>query len=214
MKKIISDNSVYLLHIILLVILVTSIICGVSAVREVFAHDANVEESSTIIEEIILPIEDEVVEEVIEETLPTYEETKLISSCGFTVDELKERLRYPLSEYAECFIKAEEETGVNAVFLSAVAALESGWGKSNVAKNKNNLYGWTTDSGSFMKFESKESCIMFIATKFKELYLSPDGRYFKGYDVEDVNHYYNGRKVWPERVRNIMVMIGGDIYEG
>lgn len=215
MKKFNSETFATILGVICVALFVASLTCGVVAMRKVFAAEAEpIIEDSSVVEEIIIPIEEEIIEEEIIETPPTYKENKLLSSCGFTVEELKERLRYPLNEYAEHFIKAEEETGVNAVFLSAVAALESGWGKSRVAKNRNNLYGWTTNSGSFMRFESKEACISFIATKFKELYLSPDGRYFKGYDVEDVNHYYNGRKVWAERVRNIMVMIGGDMYEG
>lgn len=210
------DRTYILLCGIWLAVFIGAIISAVMTINYVFAADLDdvpAEETSSI-QEII--VDESIVEEeiIIEETLPTYEENKLLSSCGLTVEELSDRLHSPLNQYAEAFIKAEEETGVNAVFLSAVAALESGWGKSNVAKNRNNLYGWTTNSGSFMRFESKEDCISFIATKFKELYLSPEGRYFKGYDVEDVNHYYNGRDVWAERVRNVMVMIGGEIYEG
>ena len=210
------DRTHIILCSIWLIILVGAIISAVVTIQHVFAADTSdndINNISDIEEEIIDSsiIQEEV---LIEEILPTYADTKLLSSCGLTAEELAERLHSPLDQYASAFIEAEEETCVNAVFLSAVAALESGWGRSNVAKSKNNLYGWTTNSGSFMKFESKEACINFIATKFKELYLSPEGRYFRGYDVEDVNHYYNGRDVWAERVRNVMVMIGGDMYEG
>lgn len=128
----------------------------------------------------------------------------LLIPSNISANQLKRALYYDLKEYAEDFIEAENQTGVNAVFLASVAALESGWGRSNVAKNKNNLYGWTTDTGDYMEFESKEECIKFIAQKFKELYLSPEGKYFKGYEVESVNYYYNGRPAWAEAVNSII----------
>ena len=39
------------------------------------------------------------------------------------------------------FIKYQNKYGVNAVMAASCAALESGWGKSSIAQNKNNLFG-------------------------------------------------------------------------
>lgn len=128
----------------------------------------------------------------------------LLVPSNISASQLKRVLYYELKEYAEDFVEAEKETGVNAIFLASVAALESGWGRSNVAKNKNNLYGWTTDEGDYMLFNSKKECISFVASKFKELYLSPNGKYFKGYEVESVNYYYNGSPAWAEAVNDII----------
>lgn len=131
-------------------------------------------------------------------------EIGVLSTSGLTIEELEDQMYAPLSEYAYCFIEAEEETGVNAVFLASVAALESGWGKSNAANTKNNLFGWTTNKGDLKTFNSKEECILFVARKMKEYYLSPDGKYFNGYEVEDINVCYNGRPEWANAVNNIM----------
>lgn len=131
-------------------------------------------------------------------------EIGVLSTSGLTIEELENQMYAPLSEYAYCFIEAEEETGVNAVFLASVAALESGWGKSNAANTKNNLFGWTTNKGDLKTFNSKEDCILFVARKMKEYYLSPDGKYFNGYEVEDINICYNGRPEWAKAVNNIM----------
>ena len=155
------------------------------------------------IEPIIESVPEEILVElpvVVEETI----DTGLLQKSNLTAEQLEEALYYRLADYAEVFIEAEEETGVNAIFLASVAALESGWGRSKVAKNKNNLYGWTTDTGDYKTFESHEECIKFIAHKFKELYLSPDGRYFTGYEVKNINYYYNGRQAWEDAVNNIM----------
>ena len=104
-----------------------------------------------------------------------------------------------------------------AVFLAAVAALESGWGKSNIAEKKHNLFGWGGASG-YMEFESKESCISHVAQRLKALYLTPDGKYFHGFDVADVNVCYNANETWGVKVEEIMDNIlgrsakNGEIY--
>lgn len=127
----------------------------------------------------------------------------VLSCSNFTAAELAIGLHEPLKEYAECFIQAERDTGVNAIFLASVAALESGWAKSEVAIHKNNLFGWTAKSG-YASFDSKEECIAFVASRLKALYLTPEGAYFNGYEVADVNVCYNGRQSWADTVTQIM----------
>lgn len=50
--------------------------------------------------------------------------------CGMTAKELGERFKYDLEPYAQAFICAEEDYGINACFLASIAALESGWGRN------------------------------------------------------------------------------------
>lgn len=137
--------------------------------------------------------------------MPAKQEGVLIPS-GYTAEELAAGLNGALKEYAWCFVKAEEETGINAAFLASVAALESGWASSGLAVNRNNLFGWTAQ-GSYMRFSSKEECISYVARCIKELYLTPGGRYFNGYYISDINVRYNGRPVWESTVEGIMSQI-------
>lgn len=130
-------------------------------------------------------------------------EGELLTPSGLTATELEAGLLGELKPYAVDFIAAERETGVNAVFLAAVAALESGWNTSEVAKNKNNLFGWSVATG-YASFESKEDCIAEVAACVKSLYLTPDGVYFNGYTVEAVNIRYNGTEHWEKTVKQIM----------
>lgn len=136
----------------------------------------------------------------------------VLSCSNLTAEQLASGLYEPLKQYAECFIQAEKQTGVNAIFLASVAALESGWAKSEVAQSKNNLFGWTSKSG-YRSFDSKEECIAFVAEQLKALYLSPEGIYFNGYDVSDVNIRYNGRQSWADTVTQIMGEITHRINE-
>lgn len=148
-------------------------------------------------------IEPEEVEEVIE--LPVTPKG-VLSPSNLTPDELEEGLLNSLKDYSDAFIQAEKETGVNAVFLSAVAALESGWAESNVCNTYNNLFGWTAKDG-FKSFDSKEECILFVASRLKDLYLTEGAVYFNGYEVEDINVCYNGRQHWEDNVNQIMSQI-------
>lgn len=156
-------------------------------------------------------------EDIEEVALEEPEGEGLLIPCGLTVHELESGLLDGLKPYAPAFLLAEEETGVNAVFLASVAALESGWGKSNIAEKKHNLFGWGGASG-YMEFESKESCISHVAQRLKALYLTPDGKYFHGFDVADVNVRYNANETWGVKVEEIMDNIlgrsakNGEIY--
>ena len=42
---------------------------------------------------------------------------------------------------SEVFVTAAKETGLDPRYIAAHAALESGWGNSNFARNRNNYFG-------------------------------------------------------------------------
>lgn len=106
---------------------------------------------------------------------PAFEISSITSPCGLTAEEIDERLKGGLKGYGETFLQAERMTDdgekcVNALFLASVAALESGWGKSKIAQNKNNLFGWKGKDG-WREFSSKENCILFVADRLKRNYI-------------------------------------------
>lgn len=123
----------------------------------------------------------------------------VLTPSELTAEELASGLYAPLSDYAYHFIQAEKETGINAVFLASVAAYESGWGKYAPGYN---LFGWGGQS-----FGSVAECVDVVANRLKDLYLTPGGAYFSGYEVEDINRRYNGRESWAVQVKTIMGQI-------
>ena len=133
-------------------------------------------------------------------------EGTLLETSQVTEEALSSALYHQLKPLASAFLAAEEETGVSAYFLSAVAALESGWGRSKVAQEKNNLFGWT-GQGGYQTFSTAEECILEVARRIKALYLSPEGAYFHGYTVEDVNVCYNGAEAWQREIEGLMEQI-------
>ena len=176
----------------------------------------SVENVESIIEEEIseVPvIEEQVSKEV--HTIPVQEDEAVgvLKRSNLTAEELRTVLLYDLKDYSEYFIEAERTTGVNAVFLASIAALESGWARSDVAKEKNNIFGWIGSDG-YMRFNSVRECILFVADCLKSNYLSEDGIWFEGYEVADVNIHYNGSKFWEDNVTDIMESIIERIERG
>lgn len=127
---------------------------------------------------------------------------ELLTPCGYTAPQLETALVGDLKPLADKFIIAEQETGVNAVFLASVAALESGWGGSRRAKEWNNLFGWGE-----CEFDSQEECIAVVAQALADKYLHPEGKYYNGCTVEGVSVKYNNTDHWRTQVRQIMADI-------
>ena len=89
--------------------------------------------------------------------------------------------------------QAEKEHSVNGLYLMGLACLESGYGTSNYAVNRNNLVGWNAVNSNPNKasyFDSKEECILYVAEKLKTNYLSENGCYFNGYTAKAVDVKY------------------------
>lgn len=124
----------------------------------------------------------------------------LTKKSGLSAEELSLGLSGEILNLAPDFIAAEEKYGVNAIFLCAVAALESGWGK--YCFRENNIFGW-----SGKDFSSKSECIDFVASRIAMHYLSEDGKYYHGKTVSGVNVCYNGSDFWENKIAGIMAMI-------
>lgn len=111
---------------------------------------------------------------------------------------LEEALLYELKPLAYAFVEAEQKYGVSAVMLSSIAAIESGWGRHCFAEN--NIFGFGQKS-----FESKEACIDYVASYLRLVYLTPGGRCFRGYALEDIAvSYCPDTPEWAPAVRNVM----------
>ena len=71
----------------------------------------------------------------------------------------------------QTFYNAQEKYGINASFLIGIANLESGYGKSAVAKRCNNIGGMRTSKG-YIKYKSVDECIYAIASNLRKNYVN------------------------------------------
>lgn len=96
--------------------------------------------SDKISEEIVV---EEVKEEKVKNFVLTVDSDLTIPS-NISAKEVEKMLEnYPkLHGLGAAFVKAEKEKGVNALYMLGLACLESNYGRSNFAVERNNLYGW------------------------------------------------------------------------
>lgn len=140
-------------------------------------------------------------------------EFNLLTKSNATAYELNTVLEgTALEGLGDDFIKAEERYHVNAIFLTALAIHESGWGNSsNIARYKDNIFGYnaqdTNPTAKATTFNSKEESIRFVAGRLSMSYLDEAGRYFKGYTLKAVNHYYSTPEDWKDKVANTMITV-------
>ena len=110
------------------------------------------------------------------------------------------------------FKAAEQKYGVNALYLVAHSALESAWGKSNIAKAKNNFFGIAAyDSSPYTsatKFDNVDAGILGAARWINEKYLSnssyPARGAHLGNKVSGMNVNYATAPHWGESIASIM----------
>ena len=120
------------------------------------------------------------------------------------------------------FYNMEKKYNINGVFLASMAIHESGWGTSQIAKDKNNLFGYgsydETPYESSMDFESYEEGIETVAKSLTKYYLNPAGTkiyngeiaeawYYNGPTLQGVNTRYASDKEWYKKVYSYMEML-------
>ena len=118
--------------------------------------------------------------------------------------------------FGEYYINAEMEYGVNAVFLLGISIQESGWGTSDIAAAKNNLFGYGADTENgenAVTFDSPEHSIMKVAEALSRDYLSEDGKYHNGYTIHDINKLYAGDNGWGDNITSIMERLNKKIVD-
>ncbi len=113
-----------------------------------------------------------------------------------------------LNGLGKSFVQAEKKHGVNAWFLASIAALESGYGTSKIANDKNNLFGFCAydDSpyASAKRFKNFEDGINHVAGYLSKEYLKRGGAHFKGLSVDSVGSSYATDPKWADSVSFIM----------
>ena len=146
----------------------------------------------------------------------------LLRKTGLTPYEIDQVLAETgLEGLGKDFYLAEKETGVNAIFMVALANLESGYGKSTIAREKNNLFGFgaydASPYASAVDYITKGDSILSCAEFLAENYLDEEGAYFHGVSTDGVNVKYSSSSTWSEKVESLMASFAEsllDIFDG
>lgn len=114
------------------------------------------------------------------------------------------------------FKEAEERYQINALYLIAHSALESSWGRSQIAKDKNNFFGIaaydTTPYDSAKSFDDVDKGILGAAKWIRENYID-NGRTYLGNKSSGMNVLYASDPYWGEKIASIMMSINSKLGE-
>ncbi len=136
-------------------------------------------------------------------------DTDLLSKSGLSAWAIDEYLaaNTTLPPLGHDFMAAERKYGINARYLLAHAMLESGFGSSDIARYKHNLFGFDAyDRGPWVyaaKFRSYAKGIDAIAQTILDKYLKPSGRWWGGAPTLRGMHYYASDKNWGKKIAAI-----------
>ena len=114
------------------------------------------------------------------------------------------------------FKEAEERYKINALYLIAHSALESSWGRSQIAKDKNNFFGIaaydTSPYDSAKSFDNVDKGILGAAKWIRENYYN-EGRTYLGNKASGMNVLYASDPYWGEKIASIMMRINSQLGE-
>lgn len=120
------------------------------------------------------------------------------------------------------FYNAEKKYNINGIFLASIAIHESGWGTSQIAIDKKNLFGYgsydATPYESSFEFEDYSEGIETVAKSLVKYYLNPSGTkiydgetaaawYYNGPTLKGVNTRYASDTQWHEKVFKYMQIL-------
>ena len=115
-----------------------------------------------------------------------------------------------LENKGSTFKEAEEHYHINALYLLAHSALESDWGRSKIAKDKNNFFGITAyDTTPYLSaktFDDVDKGILGASKWIKENYIDR-GRTFLGNKSSGMNVEYASDPYWGEKIASVMMKI-------
>lgn len=110
-----------------------------------------------------------------------------------------------LSSYINSFLLAEKHYNINALFIIGVVANESAWLTSNRALKQNNVTGYAvySDDSVGASFPSIDDCILKTAELISKDYIDPQGKYYNGLSVSDINTMYSSDDTWDDTVTDV-----------
>jgi hypothetical protein len=143
-------------------------------------------------------------------------DTDILSVSGYAAWMIDEVLgaTTPLPRLGSAFMAAERREGVNARYFVAHAMLESGWGTSDIARLKHNLFGYGAYDrdpwANATRFRNFRQGILSVAKKVHERYLTPGGRWWYGFTtLRGVNRYYASDVHWADKIARLANVING-----
>ncbi|RJT07571.1 glucosaminidase domain-containing protein [Halococcus sp. IIIV-5B] len=124
----------------------------------------------------------------------------------------------PLVGLGDTWAAVQNERRINAVYMAAHAALESAWGRSNIAQEKNNIYGFNArdicPAECASGYSSFAQCTREVMAYVDTEYLTPGGDWYEGTSLRAMNVHYATDDRWAEKIASIMNSLDAELPDG
>lgn len=143
-----------------------------------------------------------------------YNPNNITEPSGVSYEQLSFALKgTKLSEHVNSFLVVENTYNINALAMIGIVANESSWLNSDRTIRQNNVTGYAVyeDSSEGVSFSSIDECILKTAELLSEEYLNPQGRYYHGLSISDVNTMYSSDTDWCNIVTDIANQIKNEV---
>ena len=138
---------------------------------------------------------------------PDLKDTSVISKIDVNV--VNEKFKGGVLEgKGKLMVQIAEANSISPHFFCALIALESGYGKSKLAKSKNNLGGIKGSKNAYRSFESVDECLVYMGKLLREKY------HEKGLiDINKIQKRYApswdaaGNRYWVKNIQSLMKKI-------
>lgn len=165
------------------------------------------EEEARKLEEERLRKEAEAKQKVIDD-LCYFDTNDLSAPSGISVQKAYELLKdtsYQTWDMANLLVQGEKrEYPVNAIFMISLTRHESWHGKSELAKEKNNISSMKNGRGDWRYFDSKLECMRATIDLISNEYLNPEGLFYNGTSIDEVGIYYCEGNIWSGLIQEMM----------
>ena len=166
-----------------------------SAEKKLLKSSAAKSEPVSISDELRQPVVDRIIED---QSIPNYSYDECWSldvskPSGVTLADLQLVSRGAFVGIEDAFLKAEQDYGINCLFVMAIASLESANG--TMCFRPNNMFGFGNRG-----FSSKSECVDVVARTLEYSYLTPGGSLYNGTRITDVNRRYAASSTWDNKV--------------
>ena len=120
-----------------------------------------------------------------------------------------------LSAYIDSFLTVEKNYGINSLAMIGIVANESAWLNSDRTQRQNNVTGYAvySDSSKGVSFSSIDESILTTAKLLQTDYINPQGRFYNGLSVSDVNIMYSSDVKWNSTVASVANQLKDKINE-
>lgn len=134
-------------------------------------------------------------------------DSSLRELSNFTEEDYERMLQgTSLASLGKTLVEIENTYNINGMYMIGLAAVESGFGTSNIAVTKNNITGYCAYDSNTSKakvFNSYADCLKVTARHLDKNYLTEGGAYHEGLSARSIDVHYCTDKRHADKIVNV-----------